>query len=374
MLKKFIIDKKLLKQLNFSVIIVMIIISVFGIVNILSATGLNTDGTLSYSYALLQGLWLIAGLIVIYFILVFDYSVLSNYANILYWICIVLLAVTLTTTKINGSSNWIKLGQRAIQPSEFAKLALTILIAKKIDDMEGNVNNLKNFLQLAAYIILPMGLILAGNDMGMTMVIFFMSLGMFIIAGLNYKVIVGGLLGILLMIVIVWFSGIMPSYQKDRITSFISPNKDTMGTSYQQDGSVMGIASGGIFGDGYLKGTLVHGGRIPFDSTDFIFAVVGEEWGISGSLFLLLLYFILLIKLINIARNSKDTFGTIMCTGIISGIMFSVMWNMGMTVGLLPISGLTLPFCSYGGSSMVTNSIGIGLILNVGMRKKKINF
>lgn len=376
MLKKFIIEKKLLKQLNFSALIVMVIISAFGIINILSATGYTTTGVVNYKSAMLQTAWLIIGLIIIYIILVFDYSVLGSYAYVLYWICNALLLFTFVTANaIKGSKNWITLiGDRAIQPSEFAKLALIILIAKKIEDMDGEINKPKNFLKLMIYILIPMVLILAGKDMGMTMVIFFMVLGMFYIAGLNLKVIFGGFFGLIVLIAVVWFCGIIQPYQKTRIISFINPKADTLSSNYQKDGSVMAIASGGIFGDGFSQGTLVHGSRIPEDSTDFIFTVVGEEWGLIGTLALLLMYMILLTKLINIARNSKDIFGTVMCAGIISGMIFSIVQNMCMAIGMLPITGLTLPFFSYGGSSMLTNCIGVGIILNVGMRKKKINF
>jgi rod shape determining protein RodA len=382
MLEKFKINKKLFKQLDFSIITICIIIVLFGSLNLLSATqylyrGTNTGSTiLNFHYLKVHLMWMVAGLFVMYLILLIDYTVIKSYANIIYWFGILLLVLNaLMPVRVNGAESWLKLPfLPQFQPSEFVKIALIIMIAKKLDDMEGNINSVKNFLILAIYAIIPVAFLLKQPDMGMTMFFFFILLGMFFIAGLNSKVIVSGLIGIVATVALVWNSGLIQLYQKNRLRSFLSPEADPQNTGLQLIQSQIGIGKGGIFGTGFLKGSWAAVGSTPEASTDCIFSVVGEEWGLVGAIFLLVLYGLLIYKLVKIARDSKDTFGTMLTAGILSMFLFSVLQNIGMNIGIMPITGLTLPFMSYGGSSLVTTFICIGIALNVGMRRKKINF
>lgn len=373
MFEKFKINKKLLKELDFSMVVTAIFIVIFGTINIYSATkAINA----SNYYLRVQVIWLIGGLLLVYLILTFDYSVIQGYANLIYWFGIFLLIINDTLfrhTVVNGAASWIRIGSFSMQPSEFAKLGMIIMLAKKTNDMEGNINNLKNFFILLFYALLPMILIVIQPDMGMTMVCFFIVLGIFYAAGLNNKVIASGLTSIILFIVIIWNSSLMQGYWKDRLQSFIHPEMYELSTGLQQVQSKVSIGSGGILGEGFLKG-YIQGGMVPESSTDFIFSVVGNEWGMVGAVVLLLLYAILLMKFLDTAKNSKDIFGSILCVGVFSSFLFSIFQNIGMTIGLLPITGITLPFMSYGGTSMITNFMALGLVLNVGMRKKKINF
>lgn len=371
MLEKLKINGKLLKELDFSVIIVSVMIVIFGAINIYSATRLKS-GTY---YFKLQMAWLVIGIGILYFILLFDYSLIMNYSGLIYWASIIFLVINDTLGKVaNGARSWISLGSRGIQPSEFAKIAMIIMLAKKLDDMEGNINNVKNFFTLCFYALLPMSLIVIQPDMGMTMVCFFIVLGIFYVAGLNSKVIGWGFGLLITLIVILWNTPLMQGYWKNRFTGFLNPEADEMGTGFQLMASLVGIGSGGILGKGFLKGTQVAGGFIPEAHNDFVFAVVGEEWGLIGAIFLLLLYGLLLYRIIKISVQSKDIFGSILCIGVLSTFMFSILQNIGMTIGIMPITGITLPLMSYGGSSMLTSFISLGLVLNVGMRKKKINF
>lgn len=372
MLSKITISKKLLRELDFTVIIAVILIVVFGTMNIYSATHLKFG---SY-YLKVQTIWLVAGLILTYCILIFDYSIIQGYANIIYWFGIFLLILndTIFKSTVNGASSWMKIGGFSMQPSEFAKLGMIIMLAKQLDSMEGKINNIRNFLKLAAYAALPMLLIVIQPDMGMTMVCFFIVLGIFFAAGLDLKIIGGGIMSLIALVAIVWNSPLMEAYWKSRLLSFLNPEADELGSGLQLIQSQIGIGSGGILGKGFLKGTQIAGGFIPEAHTDFIFSVVGEEWGLLGAALLMILYGIIVYKLINIARNSKDRFGSIICVGVISTMMFSILQNIGMTIGIMPITGITLPFMSYGGSSMLTGFMSLGLVLNIGMRKKKINF
>lgn len=375
MINKLGIDKKLIRHLDFGIIIIAILIVLFGCVNIYDAT-VNKVGI---SYVKLQLMWLVAGLFVIYIIVKFDYSILANYAHLIYWAGVLLLIYNdLTSKAIKGASSWISIGSRAIQPSEFAKLGMIIMLAKKLEDMEGNINNVKNFFILLFYALVPMALIVIQPDMGMTMVCFFIVLGIFFIAGLDLRIIFGGMTTVIAMIAVVWSSSIMPSYWKKRLTIFLNPESDELGYGLQLIQSQIGIGSGNIFGSGAKFGVNAGTGfvanYVPEAHNDFIFSMVGEKWGYIGTVALLLLYCLLLYRIMRTGKKSKDIFGTVICVGVFSSLLFSVVQNIGMTIGIMPITGITLPFMSYGGSSMLTNFMALGLVINIGMRKKKIIF
>jgi len=373
MLNKLKLDRKLLRELDIKVIISIIAVVIFGSLNIYSATHMKYG----IYYLKTQLLWLVVGLVVTYIILCIDYSVIGNYAHILYWLSIFLLILNDTLFKgdvVNGASSWIRIGSVGLQPSEFAKLAMIIMLSKKLSDMELQINNLKNFMILAFYAMLPMVLIVIQPDMGMTMVCFFIVLGIFFVAGLSVNVIGWGFAGVAGFIAIIWNLSLMPTYWKNRLISFINPNADELGSGLQLIQSKIGIGSGCFLGKGFMKGTQVSGGFIPEAHTDFIFAVVGEEWGFVGAMALISLYGYIIYRFIDIAKTSKDIFGSMLSVGIISSLLFSVLQNIGMTIGIMPITGITLPFMSYGGSSMLTSFMGAALVLNVGMRRKKINF
>lgn len=363
------LNKKLLRELDYITIIVAICIVIFGCLNIYT----STYKTYGNYYIKLQIMFLILGLIMVYLFLAFDYMLIENYAVIIYWAGVLFLIINhFIGSTTNGANSWISIGSMAIQPSEFAKIGMIIMIAKKLNEMEGKINNLKNLLQLILYAAVPMMLIVIQPDMGMTMVSFFIVLGIFFCVGLDSKIIIGGITSILLLLVGVWNSSIIQLYQKTRLTAFLHPDQNTLGSGLQLAQSKIAIGSGEIMGRGFLKGVQFH--NIPANYTDFIFAVLGEEWGLIGELILLLLYGIIIYRLIKIAKDSKDIFGNVICVGLVSNLLFSILQNIGMTIGVMPITGITLPFMSYGGSSILTSFIVLGLVLNIGMRRKKINF
>lgn len=373
MLGKLKLDRKLFRELDTKLLLSIIVIVIFGSLNIYSATHMKSGTSIFKT----QLMWLIIGLVVTYVILCIDYVLIQNYAHIIYWLSIILLIINDTVFKgavVNGAASWIRIGSVGIQPSEFAKLAMIIMLAKKLSDMELEINNLKNFFTLAFYAVVPMILIVIQPDMGMTMVCFFIVLGMFFMAGLSLKVIGWGFAGVSGFIASIWNLSLMPIYWKNRLISFINPNADELGSGLQLLQSKIAIGSGGLFGKGFMNGTQVSGGFIPEAYNDFIFAVVGEEWGFLGAMALISLYGYIIYKFIDIAKTSKDTFGSMLTIGIVSTMLFSVLQNVGMTIGIMPITGITLPFMSYGGSSMLTYFMGAALVLNVGMRRKKINF
>ena len=375
-LSNFKIDFKKLKEIDKLMLFSMIALMIFGIINIYLASSAEY-GTL---FLKRQSLWFIVCLVALYFVLAVDYTLLKSYTPLFYWGSILLLIVTLFIgTDINGARGWIRLGPASFQPAELAKIATIMMLGKTLEDMNGTINELKNFLTMAFYAVVPAIFIVIQPDMGMTMVLFFMVVGIFFIAGLDIRVFGAGALAVIVGIVIVWNSGLIQPYQKTRITSFMNPESDSSQSGYQLRQSLISIGNGGVLG---LQGNSIinensvgyAGQYVPEVQTDFIFASIAEQWGLIGACFLLLLYGILISRMIAIARTSKDTFGSIISVGLVSYFLFALLQNIGMTIGLVPITGITLPLLSYGGTSLLTTVMSIGLILNIGMRRKKIYF
>ena len=375
-LSKFKMSLKELKRVDKWMLISIILITMFGIVNIYLAKKTSAGGML---FPVKQSIFFVASLDLLYFVVAIDYSIIKAFTPIFYWASIALLVlVLLIGSTINGAQGWIRLGPLSFQPAELAKIGTIMMMGKKLDDMEGEINNFKNFCILAFYAIIPAGLIVIQPDMGMTMVLFFMVLGVFFIGGLDNRIILGGLGALILGIVLVWNSGLIQDYQKRRITSFQNPEADSSDSGYHLRQSLIAVGSGGFFGSLNSLANDGTGGYssqyVPEIQTDFIFTQVCEQWGTFGAICLLTLYGILISRMINIARDSKDIFGRIIATGMVAYFLFAIWQNIGMTIGLMPITGITLPLVSYGGSSLLTTILSLGLVINVGMRKTKLNF
>lgn len=375
-LSAFKLKLKSLEKVDKLMFISMVLITMFGILNIYLSKKAAVGGM---GFPIKQSVFFIASIILLYFVLAIDYSIIKVFTPIFYWASIALLILVLIIgSTINGAQGWLRLGPLSFQPAELAKIATVMMLGKKLEDMEGEINNLKNFFILAFYAVIPAGLIVIQPDMGMTMVLFFMVLGTFFIGGLDKRIIIGGLGSLVVGIVLVWNSGLIQDYQKRRITSFRNPETDTSGSGYHLRQSLIAIGSGGFFG---TLDTLANDGTsgyasqyVPEIQTDFIFSQICQQWGTFGAMCLLGLYAILISRMINIARTAKDIFGNILVTGMIAYFLFAIWQNIGMTIGLMPITGITLPLVSYGGSSLLTTILSLGLVLNVGMRRTKINF
>lgn len=375
MLSKFKIDFKKLKEIDKVILFSIIALMIFGIINIYLASAAEF-GKL---FLIRQSIWFVVCLVALYFVVAIDYTLLKSYTPLFYWGSIFLLIVTMFIgTDINGARGWIRLGPASFQPSELAKMATIMMLGKTLEEMDGTINEWKNFLKMAFYSVVPAVFIVIQPDMGMTMVLFFIVVGIFFIAGLDLRVIGGGLISLILVVVLAWNLGLIQNYQMKRVTSFLDPESDTSQAGYQLRQSLISIGNGGTLG---LKGSATKENSVgyaaqyvPEVQTDFIFASIGEQWGIVGAAFLLSLYGMLISRMIAIGRTAKDTFGSIICVGLVSYFLFALMQNIGMTIGLMPITGITLPLLSYGGTSLLTTVMSIGLVLNVGMRRKKIYF
>nr|WP_202117401.1 rod shape-determining protein RodA [Clostridium chromiireducens] len=370
-------DIRLIKEIDKGILISLILLILYGTLNIY----LCTKGEYGLAFAEKQFSWFMISMVALYFFIAVDYGIIYNYVPIFYWGIVILLILTKVPgigIVVNGARGWINLGIGNMQPSEFAKLGIIFMIAKTLEEMDGKINEVKNFFILAFYAIVPVMFIVTQPDMGMSMVCFFIVLGIFFTMGLDMKIISGGLMSLVLAIVIVWNSGLIEPYQKARFTGFLNPAADDAKTGYHLTQSLIGIGSGGILGSRpslMLDGNTGYASQnVPEVQTDFIFAAIAEQWGLLGAILLLVLYGFLIYRMIAIARTSKDIFGSVICTGIVSYFLFAIIQNIGMTIGLVPITGITLPLISYGGSSLLTTVISIGFVINIGMRRKKINF
>ncbi|MCI6189839.1 MAG: rod shape-determining protein RodA [Clostridium sp.] len=379
--KKHKLDFKLIREIDKALLISIILLVLFGILNIYLCTKAGV-GNITYPYYFVkkQITWFIISLVAMYILVSIDYSIIFEYVPIFYWFSVILLVCVWIPgigKEINGARGWIKLGI-SIQPAELAKFALILMIAKLIHEMDGEINDVKNFFKIVFYAIIPVGLIAIQPDMGMTMVCFFIVLGIVAAAGFNRKIIVGGLTTLAIAIVIIVNSGLLPSYQVTRFTAFLDPEKENSDAGYQLNQALIGMGSGGILGSQpslEADGTIGYAAsNVPEIQTDFIFTAIAEQCGLVGALFVIILYSIIIVQMVKIARQAKDLFGSLLVLGMVSYLLFAITENIGMNIGLMPITGITLPMVSYGGSSLLTTLMAMALVLNVGMRKKKIHF
>ncbi len=267
-----------------------------------------------------------------------------------------------------GAQRWIMVGSFRLQPSEFAKIALIITLAAFMAERKGNIA-LKDILFSSLHLAVPLGLVIIQPDLGTAMVFLAIWLGILLVSGAK----INHYLLIILLCIIIFSLALqfhmLKDYQMRRLLVFLNPDLDPLGSGYNLLQSKIAIGSGRLQGKGLFSGTQGRLNFIPSHHTDFIFAVLGEELGFLGTSLLLGLYFILLSRGIRIASTAKDMFGTLVATGIIVMLLFQIMVNVGMTIGIMPITGIPLPLVSYGGSSLLANMIAIGLLFNICMRR-----
>ncbi len=369
-----------MKSIEVPLLVSMIVLSLFGILNIYLCTKGDKFSS-PYIFVKRQFIWFAVSMIIMYLLLCLDYRDVYDVTNLIYWVTIVLLVAVWIPgigQKVNGAYGWINLRICQIQPAELAKFSLILMLSKKIQDMDGRINDIRNLCILAAYSALPMFLILIQKDMGMTMVCFFIVLGILFLAGLDKRIIYGGFSALLIIIVILWNSNLILAHQKARIKEFISPVSSDNSNGYQLNQGLIGVGAGGLFGNKlHLDPTIEAGyasSHVPEVQTDFIFTAISEQWGFIGGIFILALYGIMIVKMIDISKTARDIFGTLISIGMVSYILFAIFQNIGMTIKLMPITGITLPLLSYGGSSLLTTIVAITLVINIGMHRKTLSF
>ena len=314
------------------------------------------------------------GLVLAYGVTVIDYRLLRAYTPFLWGAGVLGLVIVLIPglgAEINGAKAWIALpGGFQIQPAELAKIAIIIgmsmILSERSHDSDGPTT--RDVLQSLAVAAIPVLLIILQPDMGTVLIISAAVVTIVAVSGVPARWVTGLLLIAVLGGFVAVKAGVISEYQVNRLQTFVDPTADTQGAGYQLRQARITVGSGGLIGTGLFNGPQTNGRFVPEQQTDFIFTVAGEQLGFIGSGAILILYLILLMRGFSIARRTNDPFGRLVCTGVIAWFAFQIFENIGMTLGLMPMTGVPLPFISYGGSSMFATLIGIGLLQNVHAR------
>jgi rod shape determining protein RodA len=317
---------------------------------------------------------LVLGIIAALVISTMDYKDFKTLGVIIYIVSVILLILVLffgTGQESVGTNGWFNIGGISFQPSEIAKISVIVVISIFFERIkEGQEDIKKNIIKLTVYTLIPLALVLKQPDMGTGMVFVSIFAAMVFICGIPYKYIFMTVGAFLLSSPFLWFF-VLEEHQKNRFISFIEPERYSQGIGFNVVRSKLAVGSGQIFGQGLYKGVQTQSNGVPVKESDFIFSVIGEEFGFVGSVFVLILVFFILMRCIYIARNSRDFYGSFLVIGITSMLGFHFIENIGACIGALPVTGIPLPFVSAGGSAMLTNYIAIGIVLSVSIRRKR---
>ena len=368
-----IINKRWLRRTDLVLIAAVAAIIIISLVIIGSATHINTPSEERYWFVQRQGIFAIINAGIVVFLMNFDYKMLKQYGHKMYaFNLIMLLAVMFVGQSALGAQRWIQLGPITLQPSEFSKLIMIVSLAALMEDKLGKINTLKDFLPIAAYVGIPFLLVLKQPDLGTSLVFMAIFFGMLFASGVRLKLLGGIMAAGVAAMPLLWH--FLKDYQKQRIMVFLDPNVDPLGSGYHIIQSKIAIGSGMLWGKGLFEGSQSQLNFLPENHTDFIFAVVGEELGFVGAVILLLLYLVVLRRGIKIAREAQDNFGMLMAVGITSMLAFHVLVNVGMTAGIMPVTGIPLPYMSYGISALTTNMMALAILLNIHLRSQTLQF
>jgi len=354
----------------------------FGVTIILNCLGLLIIYTISYSCAggalnLLnfkkQVLFLIGGIGIIFVLTLIDYRLLKRYTGFLYILIIALLILLFYKgALIHGTASWFQFGILSFQPAEIAKIIIIITLAKYFSNHYEQMNRLSRILISGIYAVLPATLIIFQPDFGSALIIILIWIGMLVILGIKRSHLAFFLSSGIGLFVLSWLL-FFKDYQKERILTFINPQLDPLGSGYHITQSIIAIGSGGFYGKGLGQGSQSQLLFLPEAQTDFIFAAIGEELGFIGIIFLIILFGILFQRLLVIFQEANDNFGKMLVLGIIIMLISEITINIGMNMGLVPITGIPLPLVSYGGSSLIATLASIGILQSIKIRSRNKN-
>lgn len=358
------INRRYFSEFDWTTFFIALTLAVIGIVFIYSAT---RDASQTF-YLWRQLIWLACGVILFLMIMTIDYHTLTHHAHVLYGLGLLcLLAVLVFGAEVRGHKSWLHIGSIALQPSEFVKIATILALARFFSESNKEQISGSELAVAAGITLIPTVLVMLEGDLGTAMTFFPVFASIAVVCGLRRKFVVVALIATLCLTPIAWFS--LKNYQRQRIMATFNSELDPRGIGYQAQQSKIAIGSGGVLGKGIFQGTQSQLGFLPARHTDFIFAVLAEEAGVVGALAVLGLYFWLLWRVLNFTRAARDRCGMLLIVGVASLIAFHVLINIGMVIGLIPIAGIPLPWLSYGGSFMMATFLGLGLILNVQVRR-----
>ncbi len=370
-IKMLSIDRRLIKNFDWLTFSVVIFIILIGIMTIYSATRpvIEEDG---HRFYIKQAIWLIIGVAGLFLMVIFDYMWLSKFSICLYLIGIISLIVVFIFGRTGmGAQRWITLGPISFQPSEFFKLAYIIMLSHQLSYTNGSLSTNSFFRLFFLFVFPPFVLLIKQPDLGTALIILTIFLSLMLARGIQRKILV---LFIIIGIISLPFIGNLfweglKDYQKNRIIAFMEPGVDPTGIGYHINQSKITVGSGKFFGKGYLKGTQGPFRFLPEKHTDFIFAVFAEEWGFIGSIFLVSLYIVLILRGFKTALDAKDDFGRYLALGITFMFLTYCTVNIGMTLGIMPVVGIPLPFMSYGGTALLSNLLSLGILINIRTRR-----
>ncbi len=365
----------ILRKIDGTLLFVLFALAGMGMLAIASATHINDPNEPDRFYFVVrQGIFFLVGFLSAVYSLKYDYRSLIKYTKGIYIAnFIMLVAVYLFGTSALGAQRWFQIGPITIQPSEFSKLLMIICLAHFFSLHRDGFQTWKSLAAPILLMIPPVGLIFLQPDLGTSIIVVAICMGMLYLAGLSPKIAKQSFFAGILVAPFVWFF-LMHDYQRERVLVQFSPEIDSLGSGYHIIQSQISIGSGGFIGKGLFEGTQNQLNFLPENHTDFIFSVIGEEMGFVGALFLLFLYFLLLYRTIVISRVSGDAFGSFIACGIFSMWLTEIFVNIGMTIRVMPVTGIPLPFISYGGSALVVNLLCCGLLMNIYWRKKRQMF
>lgn len=370
-------NKKDFRRLDSLLILSVLALTSFGLLVLNSAIKSSGANIKSQIIATIIGIFLF------FFIFFLEFDMFKKIKWLIYLSIVGLLIATIlfgTGKEEWGANLWIKLGPLSIQPSEFVKVLLIIFLASFIEDKKNEVDSLKFIISYLVLALIPVALIIKQEDVGTAAVVLFIVAAMFIMSGIKTKTLLTILAIILLIIILLGVFAFpllwdkLAPYQKDRILNFIDPSRDSMGTGLQMERGYIAIGAGGLTGRGYMKGPMSQNDYIPLQHTDYIFPVLIEEFGFVGGAVVLGLYFIMIMRMIFISLKSTSAFATSMTIGVAAMFFIHIFENVGMTMRIMPVTGIPLPFFSNGGTFQIVNLTAISLVLTIGALKKPLDF
>jgi rod shape determining protein RodA len=361
-------DRKFIQYFDWGLLGLAILLGGIGMITLFSVVSAGADTPQNILY-IKQLVWFCAGMFFMLISFLFNYKFLDRYAHVFYIACILLLIAVLFFGKyVSGSKRWLIVGPISIQPSEIVKVAVIVVLARYFSKNAYTRGfTLRQLITPSILVAIPFFLIVQQPDLGTALLVLLIAGSMTLFVKIERRSLIYLMASGLVAIPMVWFW--LKDYQKKRILTFLDPERDPLGAGYHIIQSKIAIGSGALTGKGYLKGSQNALSFLPEQHTDFIFSVFAEEWGFIGSAILIFIFLLLIIWALNVAYSCRDPFGAILAVGIASMVFWQVFVNIGMVMGLMPVVGVPLPFISYGGSSIATMMIAIGILINVSMRR-----
>ncbi|MBF0318134.1 MAG: rod shape-determining protein RodA [Nitrospirae bacterium] len=365
------INRKYLKLFDWYTLLLLLIISLTGVLTVYSATR-PILSSMQPNYYIKQLLWIVIGLVCVFAMVLYDYVWLKNLAYVLYIVGIIMLILVLMVGRSGlGAQRWFDVGIFSFQPSELFRVILILAIGKYMNSVKGQLTKWDFILSAVIFALIPFILIIKQPHLGTGLILlatyFFMALSKKIERRILTTLVVAVVLLAPLLGKPIWNN--LKDYQKNRIVAFIDPSRDPRGIGYQIEQSKITIGSGMIVGRGYLKGTQGPLKFLPEKHTDFIFSVFAEEWGFAGSVVIFSLYLLLFLRGIDTALKAKDDFASLVAIGITFMLFLYFLINIGMVIGVMPVVGVPIPLMSYGGTSIITNFLAVGILINIRMRR-----